>query len=61
MDDDTAGEIPTYLILGVILVGPGVLSSFVLKNVAASELSHHKDITEGVAVGVEVIADLIRV
>ena len=51
----------TNLILAVVLVGPGVLSSFVSQNIAASHLSHHKDITEGVAVAVEVIADLIRV
>ena len=48
------------LVLAVILIGPGVLSSFVLQNVAASQLSHHKDITEGIAVGVGSILDLLR-
>ena len=49
------------LVLAVILIGPGVLSSFVSQNIPASGLSHHEDITEGVAVGVEIILDLIRV
>ena len=49
------------LVFAVKLIRPGVLSSFVSQNIPASCLSHHEDITEGVAVGVEVIADLIRV
>ena len=49
------------LVLAVILIGPGVLSSFVSQNIPASGLSHHEDITEGVAVGVEIILDLLRV
>ena len=49
------------LVLAVILIGPGVLSSFVSQNIPASGLSHHEDITEGVAVAVEIILDLIRV
>ena len=53
------GDIP--LLLAVIFTGPGVLSSFVSENVAASHLSHHEDITEGVAVAVEIILDLLRV
>ena len=51
----------TNLILGVKLIRPGVLSSFVSENIAASHLSHDKDITEGIAVCVEIIFDLSRV
>ena len=49
------------LVLAVILIGPGVLSSFVSQNILASGLSHHEDITERVAVAVEIILDLLRV
>ena len=55
------GERDIHLLLAVILTRPGVLSSLVSQNIPASHLSHHEHITEGVAVGVEIILDQVRV
>ena len=38
------------LILGVELIRPGILSSFIFENQSTSQLSHDEHVTEGVAV-----------
>ena len=48
------------LILGVELIRPGILSSFIFENQSTSEFSHDEHVTEWVAVGVEIILDLVR-
>ena len=47
------------LLLGVELLRPGVSTSFILENKPALLFSHDEHVTERVAVGVEVILDLL--
>ena len=50
----------TNLILGVKLIRPGVLSSFVFENKSPFQLSHDEHVTEREAVSVEIIFDWVR-
>ena len=53
------GERDIHLLLAVILTRPGVLSSFVFKNKPSFLFSHNENITERIAVGVELILNLL--
>lgn len=50
-----------HLTLGVILVGPGVLSCLVSQHESSLHFPHHKNVTEWIPVSVKLVGYLIRV